>query len=63
MLPLIILTIYPVDNEAFDDGNHKNTESCAVIIHQLKNIHAALQQKPISASYQLMTFMYITALF
>jgi len=38
------LTIYPVDDEAFNDSNNQNTESGTVIIHQLKDIHATLQQ-------------------
>jgi len=37
-------TIYPVDNEALDDGNNENTESGTVVIHQLEDIHATLQQ-------------------
>jgi len=44
-------TVYPVDDETLKDGNDKNTESSTIVIHQLKDIHATLQQQSASATH------------
>ena len=44
-------TVYPVDNEALNDGNDKNTESSAVVVHQLENVHATLRHQSASTTY------------
>ena len=41
------LTIDPVYDDAFDDSDDKNTEAGTVVVHQLQNIHASLENTQI----------------